>query len=482
MTFPLVALVLTLTAAEGPRWVVREAPLCPGAEIAGATPDLKHFACVVKRGKLWQVDVDGRAGTPFNMDRDHFSGVRFSEDGQRFAYLFKDDGRWHVVVDGVEVGGSKGARWFQVGAIGFQFTEDSRRWFFAAGRSADGAGIGGAVAGPVGALVGSLFSKTPEFVFVVDGEVIAEGVRTGLVNRDGSRLLYVVERAGAAGTRVPTLVVRALDGTETAHSGVSCDGEGPCAFSPDGARLAYALRRDHGWSMDVDGLPGKAYEAVGAPTFSADGKRLAYPAKKSGKWMVVTDVVEGPAYDQVASPVAFTRDGRRQAYAAQTNGKWAVVVDGVQSEPYDETGPIYFGPGGTRIAYGGKTAGRWSMVEGGAVGKPYQRLYPPVFSAAGARMAYGGRHDGKHVVVIDGVEGPPFDDLGEPAFSPDGEHVAYAAKRDGKWSIVVDGVAFGEYRLEWNGKIAFDGPSKLYALARGREKQQMLRLEAELQP
>jgi hypothetical protein len=109
-------------------------------------------------------------------------------------------------------------------------------------------------------------------------------------------------------------------------------------------------------------------------------------------------------------------------------------------------------------------------------------VYGVVFSADGSRMAYGARRDGKDRMVIDGREDPPFDDLGPPSFSPGGEHVAYAAKRDGKWRVLVDGADLGEYRLEMNGRIVFEGASRFYALARGRGKPPTMRLEAELQP
>lgn len=61
--------------------------------------------------------------------------------------------------------------------------------------------------------------------------------------------------------------------------------------------------------------------------------------------------------------------------------------------------------------------------------------------------------------------------------------MAHAAKRDGKWRIVVDGADLGEYRLEGESRrILFDAPHRFYAVARGREKPWMLRLEGELQP
>jgi hypothetical protein len=467
--------------AAAPRWTVREVPLCPGAEfVAGATADLKRVACAIKQGKQWQLDVDGQKSALFKLDIMKFSGVRFTDDGRRFAYVVKDDGRWRVVVDGAEVAGSRGARWWQEASIGFQFTEDGRRWFFLAGRGADAVGIGGAMAGPVGALVGALLSKRPGYVFVVDGDTVAEDVRNVLLSRDGGRFGYVVSRPDATGGSAPTLVVRERDGTESQHAGVSCEADSHCAFSPDGAHLAYSARRDGGWVVVADNAQGRAYEAVGPPSFSPDSRRLAHPAKLSGRWMVVTDGVAGPAYDQVASPSAFSRDGARTAYAAQRNGKWLVVLDGTEGEPYEEVGSLYFSPDGKRLAYAGKRADKWSVVEPAAVGRPYDRVYAPVFSADGARMAYGARREGKVFAVIDGREDPAYDDMGPPAFSPGGEHLVYAGKRDGKWRIVVDGADLGVYRLEGERRILFDGPARFYALT--REKQQILRLEGELQP
>ncbi|MGE5606449.1 MAG: hypothetical protein ACM3YE_12265, partial [Bacteroidota bacterium] len=74
-------------------------------------------------------------------------------------------------------------------------------------------------------------------------------------------------------------------------------------------RLAYIAKTPAGkWTVVVDGLAGRYYDAIGdnSLTFSPDGRNLVYSAKFGAKWLVTLDHNESRLFDGIVS------GGRRQ--------------------------------------------------------------------------------------------------------------------------------------------------------------------------
>lgn len=355
------------------------------------------------------------ASLPFDLTS--ASGLTVSPDGTRGAYVrpAKDlRDRFAVVIDGNE---SEHA-YEHVARNGVLFSPDSRHTAFAAVREG-------------------------KWRVVVDGresdpfdDVVAESLAFA---PDGSRVAFVVIRDGN---------VTVYDGNIPGKPYSEIVGNA-LLFSPDGTRLAYVARAgDDRQRVVVDGVEGRAYDAVGPLRFSRDGQHLACVAQSGDLSLLLLDgnvVFDASALDPVHdASLAFSPDGTRLAFAVGAPGRMRVVVDGAEGKRYDRVfdGSITFSPDGRRVAYMAKlnpaTATPCAVVVvDGVEGKPHDGVVPGTlrFSLDGRRVAYvAERADPvgavKRFAVVDGVAGPAYDWVRDaPVFSPDGRHFAYVAER-----------------------------------------------------
>jgi hypothetical protein len=103
--------------------------------------------------------------------------------------------------------------------------------------------------------------------------------------------------------------------------------------------------------VTLDGKPGGAYDAIIGTeyvSFSPDGRRLAYVVEQQKKQRVVVDGVPGEAYDALGavfpyrqSALYFSPDSRHLFYIAKSKERWRLVADPLGTTPaYDEVGDI----------------------------------------------------------------------------------------------------------------------------------------------
>jgi hypothetical protein len=271
--------------------------------------------------------------------------------------------------------------------------------------------------------------------------------------------------------------------------------------SPDGRRVAFAVRRGCRWFVVADGKPDqKEYDLpipfdlprpfadlgpqkqeellslldndfatqqefvdkiFGRPVFSLDSRRLAYVAYRTVpqqifqyippfripvKHFLVIDGSEGESFDRIVrGSVVFSPDSSRVAYAAERQGKFLVVVDGKEGRLFDDIYNPVFSLDGRHVAYvGGKVGSRSVVVDDEIVSAKYPDIgggTGVVFSPDGQRLAYAVlAAPGTEFVVIDGREDQPYANIGKLCFSPDGRRVVYTAWRAGKAFAVIDGM------------------------------------------
>ena len=159
-------------------------------------------------------------------------------------------------------------------------------------------------------------------------------------------------------------------------------------FSPDGKRLAYAVREGRdGQFVAVQGATqSDYYKGTGEISFSSDSKHLAFTANKEDRTVLVVDgkenfMSDSPYGDMRSDYFTFSPDNKRLAYIAHHGGGAYVVIDGAEYGPYYELSPM------NEDAY----------------------IY---FSSDSRHFAFMANHDDErdahrhHLLVVDGVEHP----------------------------------------------------------------------------
>ncbi len=258
---------------------------------------------------------------------------------------------------------------------------------------------------------------------------------SAVLSQDGRHVAYVEL---GAGQRV------IVDGTEQE----SYDEVAGLEFSHDGARLAYAAKRDDRWYVVVDRKESPGYKRVGLPQFNADGSRLAHVALiENDKRTVVVNSQPGQPYDVIsAGLIEFSPDGSRIAYGAVRNGKCYLVVDGKELGPFDDIGTntgYRFSNDGSRLAFVAQLGENLHVILDNRRSPPIYDVGDLVFSPDGKQTAYAAQEtrDGPWFVFCNNEKQGPYQTIGDDSlrFSPDSARLAYAAQLDGRWAAVVDG-------------------------------------------
>ena len=281
-----------------------EGPPYEGLDIAVFSPDSRRVAYRALRGGKTSVGaipvgkvrmvvvVDGLEGPGF----DWVSRPVFSPDSAHVAYATGKGKSTSVIVD--DAAGEA-----YDGVSGPVFSPDSQRVAYVARRGKQMLTVNG-----------------PQAI-----AVSADDAGDLALSPDGRRLAY----KGNRGKRFFVVV----DGVESP----SYDSIGLLVFSADG-RLAYGARRGKTAFTVVEGTAPREHGAdtkVGDPAFSPDGRRLAYALREGKKERVVTDDHAGRLYEDIG-PVAFSPDGRHVAYDARVGQKWHLVVDETDAPEYQE--------------------------------------------------------------------------------------------------------------------------------------------------
>lgn len=119
--------------------------------------------------------------------------------------------------------------------------------------------------------------------------------------------------------------------------------------SPDGQKVAYAVAKDTGWAVIINGQTGETYDSLGSVIFSPDSNHFAYTATKNGKEMIVLDNQPGPAFDFTFEPKIFTADSRFFIYKARQEGKDLIMINNWSSKLYDQIYKVTLDPTGNQL-------------------------------------------------------------------------------------------------------------------------------------
>ena len=367
-----------------------------GSQISWARSTENHLAWVEKTNGQKTVRLDSKQTGGSYEDVKY---VKFSGDEQHLAFVAKRKSKWVVVVDG----------------------EDRSRDY-------------GRLTSPALSANGKTFAvgacNEKKCHLVVDNAEVGpeyEDISAPGFSSEGSHHVYFGKRNKKW--------VMVLDDKE---SGPEMDDYYDWGFSPDGQRNAVAALMKKRWTWVVDGVPGPAFDVIGAIAFSPDSKHCAYGGSDAksgfGKHATLgTLVVDGQS--------AQAHEGRG------FGGGWAGV----------------FGPQETMVT------GVRSLLPG------FHGVSDPLYTSEG-KLVYAARlGEGSGVAVfIDGTAGPIFEDVvSSVVVTSDGKHSFYVAKRGESFIEVRDqqaGPSFpGKRDLSFVGIMMMtkDGSHAAYEIVRG---------------
>jgi hypothetical protein len=124
-------------------------------------------------------------------------------------------------------------------------------------------------------------------------------------------------------------------------------------LSPDGSRIAGVAATSFGsWTVVVDDVPWPTTwgEAVLDPVFSPDGRRVAAAVRSNGEWSVaVNGEAWNATFDMVWDPV-FSPGGDRVAARVEKNGALSLAIDGrLSRRRYEMLWNPLFSPDGKKL-------------------------------------------------------------------------------------------------------------------------------------
>lgn len=241
-----------------------------------------------------------------------------------------------------------------------------------------------------------------------------------------------------------------LDGVAgPAFLGVGVDN---LAWSPDGARLAYAARTDAGWSVVVDGAIGPSFDGIGPIVWSPTSRTLAYAAARGESWILVEDGKESPPWDQIlVASLTYSHDGERFAYVVEDGvaeggaPRFRAVVDGVPGPPAAGIGELRFTEDSRHYAYLRRQGVRSQLVFDGVGSDEYEAIASYTLDETGATRAFVIKTEKRWHVVVGDIIGPAYERITNVLLSKDGRHWVYAAKLGPIELVVRDGIQSAEY-------------------------------------
>lgn len=397
----------------------------------GLSKDMRHVAYHARQRDKWRVFRDGTPGRTWDAVRWH----RFSPDGAHLAYEARENGQYFVVLD------EKEGEHFSGIDYPFQFSPDSARLGYVA-----------------------TIEKGKQCV-VIDGKrgpVFDTVFPTSFTFSDNSlHFAY----AGRRGDRCSAV----KDGEEVLQADEMVMDSGPGKtlwpiLSPDGSRMACAVRRGGQWWMVLDRVESSPWDSIldlslegPSAGFSPDGKHFSYAAERKDKRFVVIDEKENPGawfYGATFSPDGNHAAFVRASESGASNNWWAVVLDGVMGKKFfgEIVRPV-FSPDGKRLAYGVSEGrdGNFVALHGAKQSEYYKDVQSISFSSDSKHMAFIANKEDRTVLVVDGKENfmsdSPSGDIRSDyfTFSPDSKRLAYIAHHGGGAYVVIDGSEYGPY-------------------------------------
>lgn len=256
-----------------------------------------RFAYVAKQAGNWHVIVDGQESEPFEdvAVSEFLRALRFSPDGKRLAFIGKKGGIRSFFLDGQPCGLSA-----RTDISACTFSPDSQRFGFIAK------------------------SGERESVFV-DGRSVGthDSVNLLIFSPDSQHFAFIAKSGG----KQLVFVDDRLIGTH--------DEVGLLVFSPDSARIAYAAKSGKMYALAVDGVLQKQYPGVLTPVFSPDGSHLACEVLlPTRRWVVLVDGVMGsPKAGFVKGTNIIFDDNSHLHYLAIENENILLVEEEISVEP-----------------------------------------------------------------------------------------------------------------------------------------------------
>jgi Tol biopolymer transport system component len=298
-----------------------------GSVIAYRAAEGSKWVFMLGEKKVSECDQRPAVGeiAPNPEDDDRFPVL--SPDGKHLAYLFENEGKWMVVVDGKEseVYNRATAPTFSAGSTKYGYTASSQGNWFAV--------INGVKSQPYD------FVEAP-IVFSQDGSQVSY-----VAKLDGVRILY-------------------LNGQKVKHS----ENAGHAFLSANGKSFAYVsrARRESGdkYFLVWNGKQGPDFDWLEHPVLSSDGKQVAYWGKEGSQWFLVAGdhktqafPVNAPRYGPI-----FTPNDKHIIYSVETGEFTRTFANEKESQSpaltiRDSfrnrviTGPI-LSPDGKQIAFG----------------------------------------------------------------------------------------------------------------------------------
>lgn len=347
----------------------------------------------------------------------------FSRDGQRFAYVAKDDRK--ASTEFVVVDGKRGPSVDGVYSLGF--SPDGRLIYEA--KSSDKWSL------LIENEKGPTLDYIIYYVFARDAKTIAYQGRLGDK--------YVVITDGKQGELF--------------------DEVSYLTISRYGTAVAYRAKQNGKWYVVVNGQKSQGFDSIeDGPVLSEDGNKVAYVAYE--KWtsslsprhepqlatiayqeatggyrklLMIGDKRQELDYATTIYGLLLSPDASKVAYKVRKNGKYHVIDGERRSPDYDLITALTFAPDGSRIAYIAYQGGKAFIVTGDTRGPSFDDVYSPYFSPDSSRIAYVAKQADKRVMVVSRVEnmsqgfgnivGPECDIIYAPIFSIDGSRVAYGA-------------------------------------------------------
>lgn len=294
-------------------------------------------------------EVDRPSQSPFDLIYPDFV---FSSDGARVAYTASKDDRWFVVVDGqVYADHPKlNGQLFGVPAGDLVFSPDGSRLAYRA-------------------LVGAR-----AFV-ILDHDTIGthatlrsrprEGLGTGMAfSPDGSRFAYIAKEDDATTVFVD-------DSIRWRHDGVST----VPVFGAVGDRIAYDAVDNGRGTLVVNGEALMQYDDSyrGTPQFSPDGLRVAVAVRDGDRSYLIVDEVWSDGFEALAVGTVFGPKSQRVTFFGERDGEWVLVTDDRQTrlDGVPVGSSLVYSPDGQLTAHVERRDDQYVAVVNGHAGPPY---------------------------------------------------------------------------------------------------------------